>query len=159
MYPDLSHKAYNSIGRTVMYQKSTFLESENFKNKINLTSDDDNLLTQNIKNKSKFNLSLNPESFVLSQPKTTCKLCCKQIYYSTSTFYNKSSRLFLGEHYFSQFLFWSIFFILCLSKEWIPVFLIFGIAIGTKSLIAVQFQKVFKVPKSVLWIWPNFGAS
>lgn len=56
MYRDLSHKAYNSIGRTVMYQKSIFLESENFKNKINLTLNDDNLLIQNIRDKFKINL-------------------------------------------------------------------------------------------------------
>jgi len=160
-YRAIEGKAYMSVGRNVMYQKSIFLESENFEKERGLTSGDDDLLIQNIKDKSKISLCLNPESFVLSQPKTTWKSWWKQKqrHYSTSPFYDKSSQLFLGGYHFSQFLFWSTFLILCLSKEWMLALFIFGIAIVAKSLITVQFEKVFKVPKSVLWIWPILEAS
>ena len=161
IYRAIEGKAYVSVGRNVIYKKSIFLESENFENEIDLTSGDDDLLIQNIKDKSKINLCLNPESFVLSQSKTTWKSWWKQKqrHYSIFPSYDKSSQIFLGGYYFSQFLFWSTFFILCLSKEWILALLIFGIVIIAKSLITVPFEKVFKVPKSVLWIWSTLEAS
>jgi glycosyltransferase involved in cell wall biosynthesis len=161
MYRAIEGKAYMSVGRNVMYEKSIFLESEDFENEIDLTSGDDDLLIQNIKDKSKINLCLNPERFVLSQPKTTWKSWWKQKqrHYSTSPSYDKSSQLFLGGYYFYQFLFWSTFFILCLSKERLLALFIFGIVIVAKSLITVQFEKLFKVPRAVLLIWPNLGAS
>jgi len=131
----LSNKAYKCGDRSVTYQKSVLLEG-----------------------KSRINLDLTSESFVLDHSKKSCILWHKQKHSTTSPFYYKLNQLFIQDYYFFQFLFWSTFFIL-LSREFMMALFIFRIAIVAKSLIAAEFQKAFKVPQSILWIWPNFGES
>ena len=151
----LSNKAHSCGNRAVMYEESISLESKNFKNKINLTFWDSDIRLQNAKGETKINLNITPKSFALDHSKKSCILWWKQKYSITSPFYYKLNQLFIQDYYFSQFLFWSTFFIL-LSRKSMMALLIFRIAIAAKSLIAAEFQKAFKVPKSILWIWPNF---
>lgn len=156
----LQNKAYMSVGRNVMYQKSLFLTSENFENEKHLTSGDDDLLIQNIKDKSKITVSLNPDSFVISQPKTTWSSWWKQKlrHYSTASHYKPSSQLFLGYYHAFHGLFWLSFLILNFSDLSRLGFSFFLIALVVRSVLLVNYAKVLKVSKSVLFIWPILEA-
>ncbi|MBQ0741429.1 transmembrane family-2 glycosyl transferase, partial [Aquimarina celericrescens] len=76
-----------------------------------LTSGDDDLLIQNIEDKSQITVCLKPESFVLSQAKISWIAWWKQKlrHYSTAVHYNTKSQLFLGTYHFSQLVFWISF--------------------------------------------------
>lgn len=156
----IKNKAYMSVGRNVMYSKDLFLKSENFDNEEQLTSGDDDLLIQSVEDKSQITVCLDPESFVLSQPKTTWSTWWKQKlrHYSTAVHYSIKSQLFLGTHHFFQLAFWISFLILAFSQYSKTAVMILLIALVIKSLSIISYARVLKVSKQVLLLWPILEA-
>jgi len=156
----IKNKAYMSVGRNVMYSKDLFLKSENFDNEKQLTSGDDDLLIQNIGDKSQITVCLKPESFVLSQAKISWIAWWKQKlrHYSTAVNYNTKSQLFLGTYHFSQLVFWISFLILAFSQYSETVLMILFVALIVKSLSIISYARVLKVSKQVLLLWPILEA-
>ncbi len=157
----IAGKAYMSVGRNVMYTKAFFLANENFENESHLTSGDDDLLIQNVKEESKITVNLNPKSFVLSQPKKTWKSWWNQKlrHYSTAPHYSNNSQIYLGLYHLSQALFWFGFLILIFSEYSKAVLFIVLISITIKSVFIGSYAKLLKVSKAVLFIWPILEAS
>ncbi|MFO7746079.1 MAG: glycosyltransferase [Psychroflexus sp.] len=157
----IDNKAYMSVGRNVMYTKELFLKSEKFDNEKDLTSGDDDLLIQNIEDKSNISVCLIPESFVLSKPKVSWSAWWKQKlrHYSTAAHYDTKSQLFLGTYHFSHLIFWIGFLILAFSKYSKTVLMIFVVSILIKSLFMIAYMRVLKVSKEVLFLWPILEVS
>jgi len=154
-------KAYMSVGRNVMYSKSLFLEYENFDNEKHLTSGDDDLLIQNIKDKNQIDVNLDPRSFVFSQPKTDFKSWWNQKlrHYSASTHYKTSSQLFLGMFHLFHGLFWLSFIYLLFSQFITFALLIVGITFLIKSILMLCNARIFKISRSIIWLWPILEVS
>ena len=152
----IQNQAYMAVGRNVMYRKSTFLESENFEFEHKLRSGDDDLLIQNIKDKSKINVSLDNNSFVLSRPKLTWTSWWKQKqrHYTTAPHYQWSFQLFLGAYYAFHCIFWLSFILLYLSSYSLLSLSAFWIYLLGSTFIWIYFAKLFKVSWSVMAIWP-----
>lgn len=156
----IENKAYMSVGRNVMYTKQLFLDNENFENEKHLISGDDDMLIQNIEDPSKITVSLNSDSFVLSQPKRNWKSWWKQKlrHYSTSYHYKSSSQLFLGLYHFFHALFWVSFLLLIFSQFPEIAFGAFMLTILFKSILMRFYAKILKVSKPVLFLWPILEA-
>ena len=157
----IKNKAYMSVGRNVMYSKELFLKSENFENEKHLTSGDDDLLIQNIRDKSQITVCTEPDSFVFSLPKNSWGSWWKQKlrHYSTAIHYDFRSQLFLGIYHFFHVLFWLCFLILLFSEFSTTASTIFILALLLKSFLIVVYGKVLKVPRPVLLVWPILEAS
>lgn len=157
----IDNKAYMSVGRNVMYSKKLFLESENFENERHLTSGDDDLLIQNIKDKSQITINLESNSFVTSQPKSTWGFWWKQKqrHYTTAPLYDRSSQSFLGMYHLAHALFWFCILLLAFSSFSRLTAEILGIVIFLKTLLLLFFAKLFKVGKPILLIWPILEVS
>ncbi|MBZ9627674.1 glycosyltransferase [Psychroflexus sp. CAK57W] len=156
----IENKAYMSVGRNVMYTKQLFFDNENFDNEKHLISGDDDMLIQNIEDSSKITVSLNADSFVLSQPKTNWKTWCKQKlrHYSTAYHYKSSSQLFLGLYHFFHALFWVSFLILVFGQFSDIAFGVYVLTILIRSILIRIYAKILKVSKPVLFIWPILEA-
>ena len=154
-------KAYMSVGRNVMYSKSLFLESEDFENEKHLTSGDDDLLIQNIKDKKQIDVNLDPKSFVFSQPKTDFKSWWNQKlrHYSTATQYKTSSQFFLGTFHLFHALFWLCLICLLFSQFRAFALLMVGITFIIKSIFIYSNSRIFKISKSIIWLWPILEVS
>ncbi|WP_019038193.1 glycosyltransferase [Psychroflexus tropicus] len=148
--------AYMSVGRNVLYSKSLFLISENFENEKHLTSGDDDLLIQNIKDKKQITVSLAAETFIESQPKTNFTAWWKQKlrHYSSADYYSLSNKLFLGVFHGCQGLFWLSFTVLMFS-EYMPLSLIIvSSTLLLKSVLMKYLFRIFKISNRYLWLWP-----
>lgn len=157
----LAKKAYMSVGRNVMYTKTFFLDNENFENENELTSGDDDLLIQNVKDKSQITVNLNTNSFVESQPKRTWTTWWKQKlrHYSTASHYDKHSQIFLGLYHLGHLVFWISFLILICFEFSKLAWTIWFTLVLTKSILMLFYLKLFKVSKVLLIIWPILEAS
>ncbi|WP_317164157.1 glycosyltransferase [Psychroflexus aurantiacus] len=156
----IENKAYMSVGRNAMYSKRLFLDSENFKNETHLTSGDDDMLIQNMKDLSGITVSLNADSFVLSQPKTDWKSWWRQKlrHYTTAYHYRSSHQLFLGLYHVSHALFWVSFLILLFSRFSGIALGVFAATLLIKSIFIGIYAKILKASKPVLFIWPILEA-
>ncbi|SDG54766.1 glycosyltransferase [Psychroflexus sediminis] len=156
----IDNKAYMGVGRNVMYTKNLFLDSENFENEKHLTSGDDDLLIQQISDKSTITVSLSSDSFVISQPKTSWRSWWKQKlrHYSTAPYYKPTNQLFLGLYHISHAVFWLTCVLLLFTHFSKIAAVILVIYVICKSLLIVNYGKTLKVSKSVLFIWPILEA-
>ena len=107
---------YMGVGRNLAYRKS-FIEKhlDNFPFQTHIGGDDD-LLISSLSKGNDAQISINEESFILSEPETTWKSWWKQKrrHLSTGQKYKFSTQCLLGSYWLSNLLFWSSFIILCL---------------------------------------------
>lgn len=157
----LNCKAYMGVGRNLMYTKTLFLNHENFENEEHLTSGDDDLLIQNIQDKSKISICLDPDSFVISKPKTSWKGWWRQKlrHYSTSFHYDFNSQSFLTTYHLSIGIFWLCFFILVLGDFSKLLLSFLTVVLILRSIFLIGSAKIFKVQNSVLYVWPILEVS
>ncbi|MFK5880084.1 MAG: glycosyltransferase, partial [Flavobacteriaceae bacterium] len=64
---------YMGVGRNLAYTKSLFFDTNGFANHLHLKSGDDDLFVNQNATKENCAISLHPESFTISEPKTTFK--------------------------------------------------------------------------------------
>jgi glycosyltransferase involved in cell wall biosynthesis len=67
----LAGKPYMGVGRNLMYRKSLFLQNKGFYTHLRVTGGDDDLLINEIANHQNTAVCIDPDTFMVSIPKTT----------------------------------------------------------------------------------------
>ncbi len=101
---------YMAVGRNLAYTKELYFKHGGIENHKNLLSGDDDLLINQIQNKSKIDVNLNPETFVISYAPTSWNAYLRQKtrHVSASTSYSLQSQIFLALVHFCNLFFWGL---------------------------------------------------
>jgi len=99
---------YMGVGRNLAYKKELFFNNSGFNNHMKLKSGDDDLFINEVANYGNTSLCFNPDSFTISEPKTTYRawILQKRRHISTANFYKLKHKFFLGLFYTSQLVYW-----------------------------------------------------
>ncbi|RLD79629.1 MAG: glycosyl transferase family 2 [Bacteroidetes bacterium] len=103
-----SGMAYMGVGRNMAYKKEEFLNTNGFKDHINIISGDDDLFINKISTKNNTTICFTKNSFTVSEPETDLHkwIWQKRRHISTANHYKKIHQFLLGLFYVSQILFW-----------------------------------------------------
>ncbi|MDP2088070.1 MAG: glycosyltransferase [Flavobacteriaceae bacterium] len=109
---------YMGVGRNLAYTKTQFFASKGFANHMHLRSGDDDLFINQIAHKKNTTVCYTPNSFTISEPKTSFNdwFLQKRRHISTAGYYKFHHQLLLGLFYFSQILFWILATILLIFQ-------------------------------------------
>ena len=120
---------YMGIGRNLAYKKEEFYNVNGFIDHMKIRSGDDDLFINQVAKRKNTAICFSPESFTLSQPKTTFNdwFVQKRRHVSTASFYKPFDKIQLTLFYISQFLFIFLSIILlAFQYQWIVVLSIIG---------------------------------
>jgi biofilm PGA synthesis N-glycosyltransferase PgaC len=111
-------KAYMGVGRNMGYTKSLFFRNKGFANHYHIMSGDDDLFINETATRDNTSVVIEPESFTYSKPKTSLVtwIYQKRRHMSAGSYYKSSDRIFVGNYYFSLFLFWLMLILAILVK-------------------------------------------
>lgn len=123
--------AYMGVGRNLAYTKSLYKIKNGFQSHKHLLSGDDDLFVNQVNQKNKVGLSINPDSFVESKPKARFKSWIEQKrrHITTASHYQLKHKLCLGFQYLTKVLFWFLAIPLTLYLTYISNFKILYVAI------------------------------
>ena len=109
---------YMGVGRNLAYTKSQFFAVSGFANHMHIRSGDDDLFINQIATKKNTEVCYTPNSFTISEPKTSFEEWSlqKRRHISTASFYKFHHKLLLGLFYLSQNLFWVLAVILLIFQ-------------------------------------------
>lgn len=109
---------YMGVGRNLAYTKTQFFAASGFANHMHLRSGDDDLFINQIAHKKNIEVCYTPNSFTISEPKTSFKdwSLQKRRHISTASFYKFYHKLLLGIFYISQISFWILATILLIFQ-------------------------------------------
>ncbi len=112
---------YMGVGRNLSYKKKLFSYANGFESHTTIKSGDDDLLINQIANKTNTAICFSKDSFTISEPKKSFKAWFQQKrrHISTANHYKPIHQFLLGLFYFSQLAFWILAIILLLfSFNW-----------------------------------------
>jgi len=115
---------YMGVGRNLSYKKQLFFKSNGFISHYRIRSGDDDLFINSVAKRSNTAVMVHPESYVVSEPKTSLNqwITQKRRHLSTSRYYKKSHKIILGLYAFSAVSFYALFVILLsLNYSMLPV--------------------------------------
>lgn len=105
---------YMGVGRNLAYRKKLFIENKGFVSHYKVSSGDDDLFINKVANKKNTFIQYSPESFTLSEPKTTYRNWWnqKRRHLTTGKYYKFKHKIILGGYSLSYSLFLSLFIVL-----------------------------------------------
>ncbi len=143
---------YMAVGRNLAYTKELYFKHGGIENHKNLLSGDDDLLINQVQNKSRIEVNLNPETFVTSYAPTSWNKYFRQKtrHVSASTSYSFQSQIFLALVHFCNLFFWALLpFIIQIpnSSFFVIIFLIIKYLGLSISMIKLK-------QKDLIWALP-----
>ena len=141
----LAGKPYMGVGRNLMYRKRLFLENKGFYTHLRTTGGDDDLLMNEIANDENTTVCLDPDTFMVSIPKTTWAewYWQKKRHLSVSKHYKTIHKVRLALLSGTQVLSWLLFLGLgSWSAFMFPNYFTFSIIVGSVFLIRLLIQWV-----------------
>jgi len=151
-------KPYMGVGRNLSYRKSLFIKNKGFTSHYNISSGDDDLFIMQVANKSNTRIEINPNSFMVSAPKTTFRnwFYQKRRHLTTGKEYSVLFKFLLGLHSTTQILFYIALIALIINNILlIPVVVSAIILIGVKALI--QKKVADRLGENQLLLFSLFG--
>ena len=148
---------YMGVGRNLAYTKSLFFDNNGFASHLHLKSGDDDLFVNQHATKENVSVSLHPDSFTISEPKTTFNdwINQKRRHISTANYYKPLHQFLLGLYYSSQLLFWGLgILLLAFGYQWKIVLGLFFIRIAVQYIIISKTSK--KLNEKGLLLWTPF---
>ncbi|MBL0095643.1 MAG: glycosyltransferase [Bacteroidetes bacterium] len=111
-------KEYMGVGRNMGYTKSLFFRNKGFANHYHIMSGDDDLFINETATRDNTSVVIEPESFTYSKPKISLFtwIYQKRRHMSAGSYYKSRDRIFVGNYYFSLFLFWLMLILAILVK-------------------------------------------
>jgi poly-beta-1,6-N-acetyl-D-glucosamine synthase len=154
----LAGMPYMGVGRNMIYTKNLYKSANGFKKHERIMSGDDDLFVNSIITKNNFEIILNSETFMVSEPKTRWNeyITQKKRHFTTATSYTLKHKIILGILSLSHFLHFvtalfllalkisTIFVILLIVIRWLTIFTFYG-------KILKKFQEIDLLP-SVLFL-------
>lgn len=136
---------YMGVGRNLSYKKSVFLRNKGFSSFNFLPGGDDDLFINQVATAHNVAISLNPETFTVTRPPQTWQQWKhqKERHYSTSRYYKKTHKFFLGTYAVSLFLYYPLLAVALLSFEWEWVLAVFGFR------LLIQYVIIFRCAKKL----------
>lgn len=149
----LKNNAFMGVGRNLAYTKDVFFKQKGFANHQHILSGDDDLFVNEAANANNVAIQLNPESFMLTEPKTNFAEYSRQKsrHMTTGKFYKSKHKFFLGAYYFFLILFYPVVITLFFTQ---PIWLIPTCFIAFKLLVQTTiFYMAFKKLnyKNIAW--------
>lgn len=144
---------YMGVGRNLSYKKNVFLRNKGFSSINQIPSGDDDLFINQVANSSNTAISIDPDTFTLSDSKKTWSEWLSQKYrhYTTSTYYQPKHKILLGLYSLSLFLLYPLLAISLIFFNWQIALAIFGVRFILQAF--VYFKTMKKLNESDLFPW------
>ena len=109
---------YMGVGRNLAYKKKVFVKNNGLASHSHIRSGDDDLFISEVSNADNTTISINPESFVYSEPKDSFKdwAIQKSRHFTTFKHYKISHKILLTSEVLSRVVFYILFFGLLFSQ-------------------------------------------
>lgn len=149
----LAGKPYMGVGRNLSYKKQLFLNNKGFSAINHIPGGDDDLFISMVANKFNTAIVIDKEAHTVSEPKKTWAQWQKQKdrHYTTSKYYKKGIKAWLGVFSLSQVLIYPAFVAAILFFNWYAVAAIFLLRL---IIIAVNWKNTMhKLNEADLWPW------
>jgi glycosyltransferase involved in cell wall biosynthesis len=149
----LAGTPYMGVGRNLSYKKNVFLRNKGFSSINQIPSGDDDLFINQVANSTNTAISIDPDTFTLSDSKKTWSEWLSQKYrhYTTSKYYQPKHKLLLGLYSMSLFLLYPTLVVsMVFFNWWIPL-AVFGIRFFLQSFVYLKTMK--KLNESDLFPW------
>jgi glycosyltransferase involved in cell wall biosynthesis len=144
---------YMGVGRNLSYKKNIFLRNKGFSSINQIPSGDDDLFINQVANSSNTAISIDPDTFTLSDSKKTWSEWLSQKYrhYTTSKYYQPKHKILLGLYSLSLFLLYPLLAISLIFFNWQIALAIFGVRFILQAF--VYFKTMKKLNESDLFPW------
>lgn len=135
-------QAYMGTGRNMAYRRSLFFAHKGFASHSHVMSGDDDLFVNEAATRTNTRIMLSPESFTVSEPKTTFASWAKQKkrHLTTWKYYKTRHKWLLGGELFSRGLLYTT---AITGFVTMPASLVFPIVFGVRTLVMLTVQGVF----------------
>jgi glycosyltransferase involved in cell wall biosynthesis len=119
----LAGKPYMGVGRNLSYRKQLFFSNKGFSSHSQLISGDDDLFINQVANSKNTAIEINPDSFTVSEPKTSYAAWWfqKSRHMGTARLYKPEHRMLLGFYSFTHTMFWLTFIPALFCIKLLPV--------------------------------------
>lgn len=148
---------YMGVGRNIEYRKSLFYQNKGFTSHYRIDSGDDDLFINSVANNTNTRISLDPESFTFSEPKTKFRdwILQKKRHLSTGRFYRVRHKVLLGSYALAQFLFYFFFVLLLVFNHGVPLVLtIFFVKLFSQMFVFGKCMS--RLQEKKIWIYIPF---
>ncbi|MBP7512849.1 MAG: glycosyltransferase [Bacteroidia bacterium] len=149
----LGKHAFMGVGRNLAYTRELFFRFKGYAKHQHILSGDDDLHVNQAANSKNVSVQLDPNSFMITEPKRTFDAWQRQKtrHNSTGKYYKSRDKWFLGTYFSSLLFFYSLFiFLLFTSFDYRIILGIYGFRFLVQTVI---FYGVLKRLKSMSLIW------
>jgi glycosyltransferase involved in cell wall biosynthesis len=149
----LAGKPYMGVGRNLSYKKEVFLRNKGFSSINQIPSGDDDLFINQVATSTNTAICIEHTAHTLSEPKEKWNDWMTQKYrhYTTSKYYKRRHKFWLGLYSFSLFLVYPLFAVSMIFFNWWIPLVVFGIRFSIQAV--VLFKSMKKLNESDLWPW------
>ncbi len=149
----LAGKPYMGVGRNLSYKKEVFLRNKGFSSINQIPSGDDDLFINQVATSTNTAICIEHTAHTLSEPKEKWNDWMTQKYrhYTTSKYYKRGHKFWLGLYSFSLFLVYPLLAISIIFFNWWIPLVVFGIRFSIQAV--VLFKGMKKLNESDLWPW------
>ncbi len=139
----LAGLAYMGVGRNLSYKKTIFFRHKGFSAHNHVASGDDDLFINMAATRRNTKISIDKESFTLSEPAKTWRQWIKQKrrHYSTGKYYRPLHKFLLGWYSFSHFLFYPLLAATIIFFNWQWALIVFGVRFLMQAIIFYPLAK------------------
>ncbi len=144
---------YMGVGRNLSYKKNVFLRNKGFSSINQIPSGDDDLFINQVANSTNTAISIDPDTFTLSDSKNTWNEWLSQKYrhYTTSKYYRPKHKFLLGLYSLTLFLLYPFLIASAVFFSWELALAVFGIRFIVQSI--VYFKTMKKLNEFDLFPW------
>ncbi len=144
---------YMGVGRNLSYKKNVFLRNKGFSSINQIPSGDDDLFINQVANSTNTAISIDPDTFTLSDSKTTWNEWLSQKYrhYTTSKYYRPKHKFLLGLYSLTLFWLYPFLIVSAVFFSWELALAVFGIRFIVQSI--VYFKTMKKLNEFDLFPW------
>jgi glycosyltransferase involved in cell wall biosynthesis len=145
---------YMGVGRNLSYKKDVFFRNKGFSAINHVTGGDDDLFINKVATKDNTAVVIDPDTFMLSEPKKTFGEWFRQKsrHYTTAKYYKPRHKLLLGLYSTTHFLFYPLFFA-SLFFNWKIALIIFGIRFIIQGYTFQRSMKMLGEEDLFPWWW------
>jgi glycosyltransferase involved in cell wall biosynthesis len=148
---------YMGVGRNLSYKKVLFFKHKGFSAHNNILSGDDDLFVNMAATKTNTKISIDKDTFTISEPSKTFGEWAKQKrrHNSSGRYYKPQHKSLLALYSFSLFLFYPAFVVALLSQFWIAALIIFGARFVLQGVVLYSNMKKLN-EKDLFIFYPLF---
>jgi glycosyltransferase involved in cell wall biosynthesis len=150
----LAGMPYMGVGRNLSYKKDVFFRNKGFSAINHVSGGDDDLFINKVATKENTAVVIDPDTFMLSEPKKTFPEWFRQKsrHYTTAKYYKPRHKLLLGLYSASHFLFYPLF-IASLFVNWKAALIIFGVRFIIQGYTFQRSMKMLGEEDLFPWWW------